>query len=51
MGKKIPETISNEKMAGLRWRAEKANKESMFSRRNVDRRLKSNDQRDKKGLS
>lgn len=44
---KVPSTISDKKMRELRRRAEKANKESMFSRRNVARRLASNNQRSK----
>jgi hypothetical protein len=42
----VPNTISDKQMAGLRRRAEKANTESMFSRRNVQRRLVSNKQKD-----
>ena len=48
---KVPNTISNQQMAGLRRRAERANTESMFSRRNVARRLASNDQQRKAKLS
>jgi hypothetical protein len=44
---KVPNTVSDRKMADLRRRAEKANKESMFSKRNVARRLASNDQQRK----
>jgi hypothetical protein len=44
---KVPNTISDRKMAELQRRARAAEKESMFSRRNVARRLASNDQRSK----
>jgi len=44
---KVPNTISDKEMAKLRVRAEKANKESMFSKRNVARRLASNKQQSK----
>lgn len=48
MGKpKVPETISDKQMAELQRRAEKANKESMFSKRNVAKRLAGNDQKKK----
>lgn len=48
---KVPNTISDKQMAGLRRRAEKASTESMFSTRNVARRLASNDQQRKAGQS
>lgn len=48
---KPPNTISDKDMADLRRRAEKANTESMFSKRNVDRRLASNKQHDKRKQS
>jgi hypothetical protein len=44
---RVPSTISDRQMASLRRRAEKANTESMFSARNVARRLASNQQRRK----
>lgn len=44
---KVPNTISDRKMADLRRRAEKANRESMFSKRNVARRQADNRQRGK----
>lgn len=48
MGKpKVPSTISDRKMADLQRKARAADKESMFSRRNVARRLASNDQQKK----
>lgn len=43
---KVPSTVSDEQMADLRRRAEKANTESMFSPRNVKRRLASNRQQE-----
>ena len=48
---KVPNTISDRQMAALRRKAERANKESMFSKRNVARRLASNRQRGKAGQS
>ena len=48
MARKVPNTISDKKMADLRRRAERANKESMFSKRNVAKRLASNDQSSKR---
>jgi hypothetical protein len=42
---KVPNTISDKEMASLQKRARKADKESMFSRRNVARRLASDEQR------
>jgi hypothetical protein len=47
----VPETISNEDYASLQRRAAKANTESMFSRKMVDRRIASNEQQQKKHLS
>ena len=47
MKPKVPNTISDKKMANLQKRARAADKESMFSKRNVDRRKASNDQKDK----
>lgn len=48
MGKpKVPNTISDKKMADLQRRARAAEKESMFSRRQVARRQADNDQRSK----
>lgn len=44
--RKVPNTISDRERAKLH-RARKDNKESWFSKRNVDRRLKSSDQRSK----
>ena len=44
---RAPNTISDQQMASLRRRADKASTESMFSQRNVARRLASNDQRRK----
>jgi len=44
---KVPNTISDEQMADLQRRGRKADTESMFSPRNVARRLASNEQRDK----
>ncbi len=44
---KVPDTISGKQMAGLQRRARAAEKESMFSRRNVAKRLASNNQREK----
>ena len=41
----MKDTISDKEMAALRDRAQKANKESMFSKRNVARRLASEKQR------
>jgi hypothetical protein len=50
MGKpKVPDTIGDKQMKDLRQRAEKANTESMFSNRNVARRLASNKQRENAG--
>jgi hypothetical protein len=43
---KVPNTISDAQMAALRRKAEKANTESMFSKRNVARRQASNRQKD-----
>lgn len=52
MGKpKVPNTISDKEMQKLQRRAQQAEKESMFSKRNVGRRLASNEQRDKAGQS
>jgi len=42
-----PNTISDRKMADLQRRAQKANKESMFSKRNVEQRKASEAQRSK----
>jgi hypothetical protein len=47
----IPETITDEQMAKLQWRAQRADTESMFSKRNVDRRITSNEQQQKRHLS
>jgi hypothetical protein len=47
----VPETISDEQMAKLSWRAQKSNTESPFSRRNVERRIASSEQQQKKNLS
>jgi hypothetical protein len=48
MGKpKVPNTISDKKMAKLQDRARKADKESMFSKRSVAERLASDKQRGK----
>jgi hypothetical protein len=47
---KVPDTISDAQMAGLRRRAEKA-AEPMFSPRTVARRLASDNQRRKATLS
>lgn len=44
---KVPATISDQKMADLSRRAQKANTESMFSKRNVARRQAGNLQRGK----
>lgn len=44
---KVPDTISDKQMTALRRKAERANTESMFSRRNVARRLASNAQQKK----
>jgi hypothetical protein len=43
---KVPTTVSDQQMADLRRRAERANTESMFSRSNVERRKASNRQKD-----
>jgi hypothetical protein len=48
---KVPETITQEQMDGLSRRAQKAEKESMFSRRNVEKRLASSEQKRKRGWS
>lgn len=48
---KVPDTIGDKKMADLSRRARKADTESMFSKRNVERRLASNKQHDKRNLS
>jgi len=40
-------TISDKQMKDLQRRAQKADKESMFSKRNVERRLASENQRSK----
>jgi hypothetical protein len=48
---KVPDTISDAEMAALSRRAQKANTESMFSKRNVEKRLKSNEQQEKRELS
>jgi hypothetical protein len=37
-------TVSDKKMADLKAKAQKANKESMFSKKNVDKRLASDRQ-------
>jgi hypothetical protein len=48
MGKpKVPNTVSDRKMADLRRKAEKASTGSMFSRKAVDQRLAGNKQRSK----
>ena len=48
MGKpKVPSTISDSKMADLQRRAQRAQTESMFSRRNVAKRLANNAQKSK----
>jgi hypothetical protein len=44
---KVPDTISDKEMAELQRRAQKAQKESMFSKRNVAKRLANNDQKKK----
>ena len=44
---KVPNTISDKKMADLQRRARAAQKESMFSKRQVAGRLASNKQREK----
>ena len=44
---KVPNTINDKKMANLQRRARAAEKESMFSRRNVAKRLASNNQQKK----
>lgn len=44
---KMPDTISDEQMADLQRRARQADTESMFSKRNVARRLASNEQKSK----
>lgn len=44
-------TISDKKMAELQRRARKADRESMFSKRNVARRLASNKQFDRRRWS
>jgi hypothetical protein len=46
-----PNTISDKQMADLRRRAEKAQTESMFAKRAVDRRRASEAQRGKAGQS
>jgi hypothetical protein len=43
----VRNTISDKKMADLRRKAEKAQKESMFSKKQVAKRLASNKQRSK----
>lgn len=48
---KVPDTISDAEMASLSRRAQKASKESMFSKRAVERRLKSNEQQEKREQS
>ena len=40
-------TVSDKKMADLRRKAEKAQKESMFSKRNVEKRKASSNQKSK----
>ncbi len=47
MRSKFPNTISDKRMADLRRRAERADRESMFSKRNVRKRLASHAQRRK----
>lgn len=47
----VPATISDEEMAGLSRRAQKAGTGSMFSKRNVERRIASNEQQQKRHLS
>lgn len=47
----VPETIGNEEYAKLQHRARKADKEPMFGRRSVERRLASNEQQEKRHLS
>jgi hypothetical protein len=44
---KVPNTISDKKMASLQRRGRAADKESMFSKRNVDRRKADAKQRGK----
>jgi hypothetical protein len=44
---KVPDTIGSKKMKELQRKAAKANKESMFSKKNVDRRLASGKQQSK----
>lgn len=52
MGKaKVPNTISDKKMKDLQRRAQQAQKESMFSRRQVAQRQASEAQRKKAGSS
>lgn len=52
MGKpKVPDTIGAAKMKDLQRRAERANTESMFSKRNVERRKASEQQRKNAGKS
>jgi hypothetical protein len=48
---KVPNTISDEDADLLNRRAQRAAKESMFSRRNVEKRLASNKQQEKRNLS
>ena len=47
----VPNTISDEDAAHLSRRAQRAATESMFSKRNVERRIASNEQQQKRGLS
>lgn len=48
---KVPETITQEQMDGLSRRARAAERESMFSKRNVQKRLASSEQKRKRGWS
>lgn len=48
---KVPDTISDAEMASLSRRAQRANKESMLSKRNVEKRQKDAEQREKREQS
>jgi hypothetical protein len=47
----VPDTITGEEMLQLGRRAQEANPESPFSRRNVERRQRDDEQREKRWLS
>lgn len=48
---KVPETISDAEMAGLSRRAQKAQPESIYSRKAVEQRQRSAEQQERRDLS